>query len=138
MPAYQNTSTCAGLQVDTCCQPDPILAAGAKHDVTVANFGNDSYDIVLTVLLLGSGPGASLILQQGTAQAASLSWPGGNFGPKMDGTWSVAVVRQPAGTTRAHGILTTTEYRSEAEADFLNNVPGPVHTCRSKVNVAAP
>jgi hypothetical protein len=139
MPRNQSTSTCGGMQVDTCCQPDPVLAAGATHEVTVANFGNDSYDLHrIQVLILGSGPGTSLLLQGGTKQVRQRKWRGGSYGPGTHGSWPIAVVRQPAGMTRAHGILTTIEYRSEAEADFLNNVPGPVRTCKTTVNVTVP
>jgi hypothetical protein len=129
-------SRCSALELEGRCAPDPVRNGGA-HTATITNTGTDRYHVDVTVLLLGGTvPGASLILNDNGTQAAVVSWFAGVLGPNKRAQRAVTVDRIWAGTAQAHSIRTVINYASDAESDPLDDQPSRPYTCRCIVDVA--
>jgi hypothetical protein len=130
-------NTCSALELEGNCTPDPVKGAGAAHTATITNTGTDRYHVDVTVLLLGGTvPGASLILDDNGSKVAVVSWFAGVLGPAKRASRAITVDRVSAGTANAHSIRTVINYASDAESDPLDDQPTRPYTCHCTVDVA--
>lgn len=122
--------------VATACQPQPVDNV-ARHEVDLRNAGYDSYvDVSIVVGICQPTQACSLRLEHGSRNGAFI--PGIQVGTLPSGaelSETVAVKKNPSGTTRWEKIRTTVEFWSWLEKDPQNDVPDRPYTVTASLDV---
>jgi hypothetical protein len=133
-----DVKTCAGLELDTECRPDPVTGSSG-HRVDVRNIGTDRYDVRIEAWILGPSiqNGASIAFCENGQLQRLVGWTAGTFGPRMQARWTKQVDRYAPGTALAHSIRTFAHFNSDAESDPLDPEPQPYkYKCDCTIDVA--
>jgi len=118
------------------CQPDPVTAAEATHDVTIENMGSDTYFVgEVQVHVLQGGPGSGLLLEYNGRPGYLLSLAkAGTFAQWSQGSWALTAKRQNT-DSRGEMIRTTVTFDRSAVLDPLDPTPPVRLACLCDVDI---